>query len=512
MKNKLEKKILVLVAISLMLMISVQVYWARRNYKEAETIFNEKIHKVLVEVKNEANDYATCFALYSKTYIDTNEGIFLMKSKWHGKKDEEVWDNKASPDSLSMFFNVPDEYKSSPMNRVYKDLKFSTPVAAEILIKFRYDMNMNSPDKFILGQNINENNFKENIKNHEPLLNIYDTLMIDSLINLRLAESELHFDYSYAFVKSNTDTVIYSSSQSCTAEILKYGIRTRLTPDDLFSFPYDITLYTKNKSTYILKSILSGLLLSIGIILMLLFSYIYFIRTINRQRKLSEMKSDFINNLTHEFNTPISNISLAYETLWDQGKIMKDSFSERAVNIIHGETERLKENVSRILKISTFEGDKFSISREEIDLTEIINEAIERLSLRINQKKALINFPKPEENIIIVGDRSHLSGAIENLIENALKYCNVNCEINIEVQKQNGVPVISIADNGIGIKTEELGKIFEKFYRIQHGNIQNERGFGLGLNYVKQVIEAHGGKITVSSRHGEGSCFRISLS
>jgi two-component system phosphate regulon sensor histidine kinase PhoR len=305
---------------------------------------------------------------------------------------------------------------------------------------------------------------------------------------------------------------VYSSNKSSTGDILKNGIRTRLTPEDLFSFPYDISLFTKNKSAYILRSILSGLLLSIGIILILFFSYLYFIRTINRQRKLSEMKNDFINNLTHEFNTPISNISLAYETLWDQGKILKDSYSERTVQIIQNETERLKENVSRILKISTFEGEEISMSREEIGLVEIIEGAIERLSLRIIQKNAVINFSKPVENIVIIGDKSHLAGAIENLIENALKYCNGMCKINIEIQKQKGVPVISISDNGIGMKTEELEKIFEKFYRIQHGNIQNERGFGLGLNYVKQVIEAHGGKITVSSRHGEGSCFRILFS
>jgi signal transduction histidine kinase len=509
MKNKLEKKIIVLVAISLILLISVQVYWARRNYKEAETVFNENINKILVSVKNEANDAATCFIMYSKTYIDTNQGIFLMKSNWHGK--DEMWNANSNPDSISMFFNIPDEYKNSPMNRVYKDLKFSNPVTAEILLRFRYDINKNSPDKFFLGQNVTVNNFKESIKNHEPLLNIYDTLMVDSLIRLRMNQYGLNLKYSYAFVKSKSDSVVYSSNKAMTTEILKSTNRTRLTPDDLFSYPYDIILLNENKSLYILKSIFSGLILSIGIILILLFSYVYFIRTINRQRKLSEMKSDFINNLTHEFNTPISNISLAYETLWDNDKIIKDNYSERTVQIIRSETERLKDNVSRILNISTFEGDKINMTQETVSLSEIINGAIERLSLRIDQKHAQIDLTQSDEQIFVKGDRIHLSGAIENLIENALKYCNGNCKILIDVTAERGIPVISISDNGIGMRTEELDKIFEKFYRIQHGNIQNERGFGLGLNYVKQVIEAHGGKISVSSKHGEGSCFRISF-
>ncbi len=498
---------MLLVAVSLIMLISVQVYWAKRNYKEAETVFNEKIQKVLFNVKNEVNDAVTCFALYSKTYIDTNEGIFLMKSKWHG--EDEVWDSNVHPDSLPMFFNVPEEYKNSPLNRVYKDLKFSNPVTAEILLKFRYDVTRNSPDKFILRQNVNETNFKDAIKNHEPVLSLYDTLMIDSLIKLRLSDMDLKLKYSYALLKSNNDSVVYSSMPLAFPLDFKNGVRARFSPEDLFSYQYDIVLFAENKSLYILSNILTVLLLSVGIILILIFSFIYFIRTINRQKKLSEMKNDFINNLTHEFNTPISNISLAYETLWENGKIVKDSYSERAVQILRGETERLKENVSRILRISAFEGETVNMSQEEINLSEIITSAIERLSLRITQKKAVITYLPPDEPVRIIGDRSHLSGAIENLIENALKYCNGSCRVNIEIKKENGIPVVSISDNGIGMKSEELERIFEKFYRAQHGNIQNERGFGLGLNYVKQVIEAHGGKISVSSKHGEGSCFRI---
>jgi two-component system phosphate regulon sensor histidine kinase PhoR len=509
MNSKGHKSVIIVVAISLITLISVQVYWARRNYNEAETVFNGKIHKVLQSVKDETNDAATCFIMYSKTYLDSNEGIFLMKSSWHGKEEE--WNKNVKPDSISMFFNIPEEYKNSPLNKVYKDLKFSNPVTAEILLKFRYDINKNSPDKYILRQNTTVNNFREIIKNHEPLLNIYDTLMIDSLIKLRLSENDLHPVYSYALVKSTTDSVAYTSNRKQTAEILKAGIRTRFTPDDLFSYPYDIILYVSNKPLIILSNILTVLLLSVGVILILLFAYIYFIRTINRQKKLSEMKNDFINNLTHEFNTPISNISLACETLWENGKIIKDPFSERSVDIIRDEAERLKDNVSRILRISSFEGSKFNLSKEQLQVNELIRCSLARLSLKINHKKAIIHFTPSEEPILITGDRSHLSGAIDNLIENALKYCNGNCMISISVTRENGVPAISISDNGIGMQHDELDKIFDKFYRVQHGNIQNERGFGLGLNYVKQVIEAHGGKISVSSKQGEGSSFRILL-
>src|SRR4051812_14729512 len=125
MKNRKEKTVMLLVAVSLIMLISVQVYWARRNYNEAETVFTEKVNKALVSVRDEANDAATCFILYSKTYIDSGEGIYLSKSKWSGKKEE--WNTSVAPDSLPMFFNIPEEHKTSPLNRVYKDVKFSNP-------------------------------------------------------------------------------------------------------------------------------------------------------------------------------------------------------------------------------------------------------------------------------------------------------------------------------------------------------------------------------------------------
>jgi two-component system phosphate regulon sensor histidine kinase PhoR len=146
---------------------------------------------------------------------------------------------------------------------------------------------------------------------------------------------------------------------------------------------------------------------------------------------------------------------------------------------------------------------------ENVVLSDVVGKAMSRLELKIRQRRAVINYTPPDERIEIRGDKIHLSGAIENLIDNALKYCNGSCMIDIKILQNGHGPEITISDNGIGMKKVELERIFDKFYRAQHGNIQNERGFGIGLNYVKQVIEAHGGKISVTSNPGEGSCFRI---
>jgi two-component system phosphate regulon sensor histidine kinase PhoR len=503
-----EKTGAALVAVALVGLISLQIYWAKRTYTEAEAVYNDKIVKILNTVKQDVNDAATCFALYSKTYIDSNQGIYLMKAGWQGK--DELWVDKSS-DSIPMFFNIPEEYKDSPFNRVFTDLKFSTPVTAEILLKFRYDMTRSSPEKAILSQKISADNFKDAIKNHEPLLVIYDTLMIDSLLTFQLESNNMPVDYSYALVKTENDSIEYSSNKAITKKILSDGIRLRLTPADLFSYPYDIVYYSSNKPQHILKNLAWVLSLSIGIIILLLVAYLYFIRIILRQKKVSEMKNDFINNMTHEFNTPIANISLAFETLTERGKIINDDNSRRILNIIQSETGRLKDNVTRILKISSFDRTGMDLSNDKIELTELVNDAISRLELKIKSKKAVINIINPEKEIFYTGDRLHLSNAIENLIDNALKYSNEECQIEIKLFEEAGEAIISITDNGVGMSKEESEKIFEKFYRVQHGNIQNDRGFGLGLNYVKHVIDAHGGKITVKSRPGAGSCFRISL-
>jgi two-component system phosphate regulon sensor histidine kinase PhoR len=146
-----------------------------------------------------------------------------------------------------------------------------------------------------------------------------------------------------------------------------------------------------------------------------------------------------------------------------------------------------------------------------VDLSKLVEMTLTRLHLKIKQKNASVKLNIPETSLMISGDAMHLSGAIENLIDNALKYSSDNCKISISVSKNGLFYSINIEDNGVGIKKNELEKIFHKFYRIQHGNIQNDRGFGIGLNYVKYVIDAHNGKISVSSIPGEGSCFKILL-
>jgi two-component system phosphate regulon sensor histidine kinase PhoR len=234
-------------------------------------------------------------------------------------------------------------------------------------------------------------------------------------------------------------------------------------------------------------------------------------RTILRQKKLSEMKNDFINNMTHEFNTPIANISLAYETLKEKGKISNDAYSEKITGIIQSETDRLQENVNRILSISSFERNGIDIFRERMEVSELINIALSRLELKIKNKNAQVKINKPESPVYFNGDKLHMTNAIENLVDNALKYGNGHSQIELELMRSESEIVIRVRDNGIGMAPEVVNKIFEKFYRVQNGNIQNDRGFGIGLNYVKYVIEAHHGKISVNSRPGAGSCFQITL-
>jgi two-component system phosphate regulon sensor histidine kinase PhoR len=501
----------ILVGVALVGLISVQIYWARKTFKEAETVFNDKVSAILSDVCKEATDFSTCFTLYSKAYINPQEGIYMLKSQWE-KKNEETWLKSGKTDSLPMFFNVPEEYKNSPLNKVYYDLKFSKPVTAEILLKFRYDLDGTSPDKEVLSQKPSTENFKELIRNHEEVLTIYDTLMIDSLIQLQLKNNNIPAEFHYAILNTGNDSIEYSSMPILTSEILKSGNRERLTPADLFSTPYDIFLFVKNKNQLILKSVTTVLAVSIGIILILLFAYLYFIRTILKQKKLSEMKDDFINNITHELNTPITNISLAFETLRSNNKINNDGYAEKISRIIQTETDNLKESVSRILRISSYEKNGIDLSREKLELGSLITTSLERFELKLNQKKAVINKQFPDHPVYYMGDRLHLSNSIENLIDNAIKYSNGKCHIDLSLAVEKGKTIFCIKDSGIGMSKQELGKIFEKFYRVQHGNIQNERGFGLGLNYVKKIIEKHGGEISVNSEQGKGTCFTIVLS
>ena len=223
------------------------------------------------------------------------------------------------------------------------------------------------------------------------------------------------------------------------------------------------------------------------------------------------MKTDFINNMTHEFKTPIATISLASDSILSPAILDNKDKIIRFINIIKQENKRMLSQVEKVLQMAQIEKRNVELKFHPFDLHDIIRDAVVNAELKVQAKGGSISTQLEATNAEITGDITHISGIINNLLDNAEKYTPNNPEIVISTRNVKGGIEFTIADNGIGMSKDALKNIFEKFYRVHTGNIHNVKGFGLGLSYVKAMVEAHHGKVSVRSETGKGSAFTVML-
>jgi two-component system phosphate regulon sensor histidine kinase PhoR len=229
------------------------------------------------------------------------------------------------------------------------------------------------------------------------------------------------------------------------------------------------------------------------------------------QKKVSEMKSDFLNNMTHEFKTPIATISLAADTITNPKVISDEASIRHFIGMIKKENSRMNKKVETILQIASLDKKEIAFKFENLSMHSVIERAVETIEIQVHQKNGRINLNLRAEEPVIYGDYEHLTNLVNNLLDNALKYSPESPEITVETGNNEKGLILSVKDNGIGMTKNVQSKIFERFYRQASGNIHDVKGFGLGLNYVRAIIEAHRGTVSVTSEPGKGSRFDIFL-
>ena len=269
-----------------------------------------------------------------------------------------------------------------------------------------------------------------------------------------------------------------------------------------------IQIVFPTKQNFIFES-LNLLLPSIGVVLLTLGIFVITIIIIFRQKQLNTIKNDFVNNMTHEFKTPISTISLASQMLQDTEVGKNPAMLKHVSNVIRDETKRLSLQVEKVLQMSMFENEKATLKLTEIHINNLIKDIISSFSLKVTSKGGEINTSLKAQNDLLLIDEVHFTNVIFNLMDNALKYCDKSPILSIETWNEKENLCISVEDNGIGIKKENIKRIFEKFYRVSTGNLHNVKGFGLGLAYVKKIVNDHRGTIKVESELGLGTKFTI---
>jgi len=354
------------------------------------------------------------------------------------------------------------------------------------------------------------------IKNrHNPLQNRLNLKNISNVINDELNQNgiDTHFEYGVFDQFSRKLLKYHSSDFDLETAKNNSAIAVNLFPRDIFRgiSPYELVVYFPDMSTYLYKTQGWQLFLSTIFTIFILITFFLTIRMILNQKKVSQIKTDFINNMTHEFKTPIATISLATDSILNPMILGNENQMKNFLKIIKEENSRMNSHVERVLQMSLIEKKDFSVVKSPQDIHDIILQAIDSIQLLMNETGGTITHQLQAELSVFKVDQVHFGNLVVNLLENALKYSDKTPEVHVSTHNTNNGVVLKVKDKGIGMSKEQQNKIFEKFYRATGGNIHNIKGFGLGLSYVKAVVEAHDGTISVKSKINQGTEFSIFL-
>ncbi len=450
-------------------LIFVQAWWIKNAVDVKEKQFDQLINKILSDIANEYQNQETVQQIIDEInpfYFDTSTSVY---------------DNEFKIESEFFFYSKSSGLELTPdLKRKILDRKAFVNNVLSRMLSF-------NPE---IEDRINPDNF-------------------EAMIKKAFVNKGIDLDFEYAVTKWNSMLAFKSDSYVPDADAEYY--RVQLFPDDLFAKSNYLTLYFPSKKNFIFKSLGYMAVSSILLTVVIVACFAVTIYIIIRQKRLSEIRSDFVNNMTHELKTPISTIYLASQMLGDKTIPDGSKNVDNLSSVIIDESRRLGYQVEKVLQTAIFNKGKLKLKLKEADINEIILGVINNFSIQIKQRNGLIIPSLHGENNILNIDVVHITNVLSNLIDNAIKYCTRDPEIYVETQDYKEYLVIAVRDNGIGINKNEQKRIFDKFYRISTGNVHSVKGFGLGLSYVKKVIEEHKGYIKLESEPYEGTTFKVYL-
>lgn len=354
----------------------------------------------------------------------------------------------------------------------------------------------------------------EQLRPNYFVVRINDTLnpyWLENLLNREFDKNSVEENYRYGIYDCFTDSIVYQNAvlmDSATQQ--DFDVNAPQIKWDMDGHYFSVTF--PNRSNQQLTKAKGGYLtwwILIGVLIISLGFFAYTIWVVLRQKRLSEVKNDFINNMTHELKTPISTISLSSEMLLKPD--MDDDRSKRYAKIIFDENTRLKEQVDKVLQVARLDKNELTLSFQDVDMHDLIGQYSESYNLKIDQVGGKFKLDLSANKHVVKGDRLHLENVLRNLLDNALKYSLNEPNVSLLTRSNSKYFICEISDNGIGIKKENQKMIYDKFYRVPTGDIHDVKGFGLGLFYVKNILERHQAKISLESQLKKGSKFTIEI-
>lgn len=441
------------------------------------------------------------FNLYGRSYIQAGEGVMVLKANPGSKQ----------ADTVSIFNAFP--YPDKPDTCFYSTglSGYDRLTVVDITMRFEYVKGDSAIDANAKNKQFNTlelANYKTLLDDNTPMKERISLASLDSAVHALATEAGINTGYVYGLKRKNAPSFEYLTDSSSAEILLKNGYKKTLFANRAFTTPYELYFLPFNKDETIKSSLTWALAASAFIILMLVAAFIYFARTILLQKKISTMKTDFINNMTHEFMTPVTNISLAVETL-EKGKSSKEQ-QQQIISLISSENSHLRDNINKVLQVATLDKSDFLINPSALHINDILERVARNFEMQIESKGGRFVFGFSEEDIIIIADETHIINLFYNIIDNAIKYSSSEPPVvTIETGIRDNKAWVSIEDNGIGMSPDTQKHVFEKFYRGHKGNLHDVKGFGLGLSYVKNIADAHGISVEVKSRLHMGTVFTI---
>lgn len=511
MKRKTIYFLVMLMAMSLVGIIWVQWYWINNGLKIKEQQFDQLVSASLNDIVSSLEDKESASFITKQLNSVTSDVIVKADSL----SNHFVWTSNIA-DSLNIVSvdgngsdisvkveSVLDSVMSG--NRKLKTTK-KVIINNEVLSE---DVDITTEK--ILGErfdNVIVKMIKEFKHRDNPIEHLIGKTNLDTLIADKLTQNGVTANFSYAILDEDSILNKYSSKDY---ELTQNNYQIALFKHDISKKPTLFSLSFPNKKMSILKSMWVMVVVSILFTLIILICFSGAIYYMFKQKKVAEIKNDFINNMTHEFKTPISTISLAIDSI-THPKIIDDKTQiNYYADIIRKENKRMNSQVESVLNTSLAEKNELGLTISPINLIAFLEKINTRMELQLKNANCEFKINNKAGDIIINIDEAHFQNAICNLLDNAIKYSNSNPKVELNINLQNNHLQFTIIDNGIGMSKEAQKKVFDKFYRVQTGNIHNVKGFGIGLSYVKAIVEAHRGTINIQSKLNQGTTISINL-
>ena len=506
--------ITVLSALALIGLIITQLYWIDNAYTLRSQSFGMQVNEALNNVVRKLETHNAASKIKRRLNL-RKQGMRWMMNSDSSRRD--------STESIRIFEEMTTDSAGVVIHKTQK--KTFTNDSSSVS-GIGVNINVGSDDPFTVSHiDSSDDRFSWMMKQSDMVsdifdelvsINIYkgyndkaDTLLIDSILCCELCEKGIKAKYDFGIYNDVYRYFSAGANAESQDSILSSTYKVNLSPDNVFISPKYLAVYFPYEKKYILKTMWVMLTGSALLLLVIIYGFYYTVSTILKQKKLSDIKNDFINNMTHELKTPISTVSLATEMLGDASIEKSKEQSGHYVRIIKEENNRLGLLVENILQTAVLDKGQFKLRPQEVDVHEIIDRALSNVRLQVEKREGEIRLEKNAQKNMLYADRVHLTNIIYNLVDNALKYSEERPVIKISTQNINGGIQISVSDNGIGISKENQKKIFDTFFRVPTGNVHNVKGFGLGLSYVKAAVEKHNGTVTIESEVGKGSTFKL---